>query len=62
MPGVSEWLVIALVVVLLFGAQKLPTTARSLGRSLRIFRSEMNQMKTDAAPVTDPKATTSSND
>ena len=43
----TEWLVILIVVVLLFGAKKLPDTARGLGRSLRIFRSEMRGMSDD---------------
>ena len=32
---------------LLFGATRLPNAARSLGRSMRIFKSEMDEMKTD---------------
>lgn len=35
-----ELLIILLLVVLLFGARKLPDTARGLGRALRIFKSE----------------------
>jgi sec-independent protein translocase protein TatA len=34
-------------VVILFGAKRLPDSARSLGRSLRIFKSEMKDMKND---------------
>ena len=37
--------IIIVVIVLLFGAPKLPGLARSLGQSLRIFRGEMKQMK-----------------
>jgi sec-independent protein translocase protein TatA len=36
----SEWLIIILLVVLLFGAKRLPDAARSIGRSLRIFKAE----------------------
>ncbi|WP_146361949.1 Sec-independent protein translocase subunit TatA [Arthrobacter yangruifuii] len=41
------WQIIVIVVlaVLLFGAPKLPGLARSLGQSLRIFKSEVRQMK-----------------
>ncbi|WP_298073886.1 Sec-independent protein translocase subunit TatA [uncultured Corynebacterium sp.] len=45
--GVPELLIIALVIFLLFGATRLPSAARSLGRSMRIFKSEMDEMKTD---------------
>ena len=36
----SEWLILILVIVLLFGARRLPDAARGLGRSLRIFKAE----------------------
>jgi sec-independent protein translocase protein TatA len=40
--GLRPWHIIVLVVVLilLFGAKKLPDAARGLGRSLRIFKAE----------------------
>jgi sec-independent protein translocase protein TatA len=38
--GAPEILLILLVVVLLFGAKKLPELARGSGRALRIFKSE----------------------
>ena len=40
---------ILLVVVLLFGAKKLPDVARSLGKSARILKSEAKAMKNDGA-------------
>ena len=46
-PGPLEIIVIALLVVLLFGFKKLPDAARSIGRSARVFKSEMNEMKND---------------
>lgn len=47
--NLSGWhlLIILAVVLLLFGAPKLPGLARSLGQSMRIFRSEVKQMKDD---------------
>ena len=42
--------ILVLVIALLFGAKRLPDAARGLGRSLRIFKSEVKQMKDD-----DPK-------
>lgn len=38
-------LIIVAVVLLLFGAPKLPGLARSLGQSMRIFKSEVKTMK-----------------
>lgn len=47
MPRGQELIVILIVVAVLFGAKRLPDSARSLGRSLRIFKSEMKEMKED---------------
>ena len=40
-------IVLILLVVLLFGAKRLPDAARSIGRSMRIFKSEVKEMKDD---------------
>lgn len=42
-----HWAILAVVVVLLFGAKKLPDAARSLGKSMRIFKSELREMQTE---------------
>ncbi|MFB7510670.1 Sec-independent protein translocase subunit TatA [Streptomyces sp. NPDC050743] len=47
-----EIIIIAAVVLLLFGAKRLPDAARGLGKSLRIFKSEVSAMKTDSAQAT----------
>ncbi|SEE67300.1 sec-independent protein translocase protein TatA [Streptomyces sp. 3213] len=55
--GLEPWhlLVVAIVVILLFGSKKLPEAARGLGKSMRILKSEAKAMKTDdlatAAPA-----------
>jgi TatA/E family protein of Tat protein translocase len=43
----SHILILLIVVLVLFGAKRLPDSARSLGRSMRIFKSEMKEMNTD---------------
>ena len=43
--GAPEIILIIVVILLLFGATKLPELARSVGRSMRIFKSEVNEMK-----------------
>ncbi len=57
------WHIVIIIVlaIVLFGAPKLPGMARSVGQSLRIFRSEVKQMKEEngtpdagADPVSDP--------
>ncbi len=42
--------------VLLFGARKLPDAARSIGQSLRIFKSEMRAAGEEASPPPQPAA------
>jgi sec-independent protein translocase protein TatA len=42
-----HWVVIAILVIALFGYKKLPDAARSLGRSLRIFKTEIKGMTED---------------
>ncbi|MSW02812.1 MAG: twin-arginine translocase TatA/TatE family subunit [Actinobacteria bacterium] len=43
----SHILILLIVVLVLFGAKRLPDSARSLGRSMRIFKSEMKEMNVD---------------
>jgi len=49
--GLEGWhfIIIAVVFVLLFGAKKLPDSAKSIAKSLKIFKSEMkdNESKDD---------------
>lgn len=45
-------LVVVLVMVVLFGSKKLPDTARALGKSMRILKSEARAMKADGAGET----------
>src|SRR5689334_16000111 len=45
--GTPELIIIALVLVLLFGASKLPELARGSGRALRIFKAETKGLLDD---------------
>ena len=49
-----QWLILLLILLLLFGATKLPRLARSLGESARIFKSEVKTMQ-DKDQDEDPK-------
>ncbi|MFJ4045166.1 Sec-independent protein translocase subunit TatA [Microbacterium sp. NPDC089987] len=58
LAGLNGWhLVILLVVILLlFGAAKLPALAKSMGQSARVFKGEMKAMREeDAADTTKKK-------
>ncbi|MGH3786146.1 MAG: twin-arginine translocase TatA/TatE family subunit [Pseudonocardiaceae bacterium] len=50
-PGGWELVLILGVLVLLFGATKLPTAARSIGQSMRIFKAEMGAKDKPTAPT-----------
>jgi len=43
----THLLLILLVLILLFGAKRLPDSARSLAKSLKIFKSEMKDINKD---------------
>ena len=45
MPGGSEWILIILVVLLLFGGRKIPELMRGLGRGIREFQDAKNNVK-----------------
>jgi sec-independent protein translocase protein TatA len=47
-----HWVIVIAVFVLLFGAKKLPDAARSLGKSMRIFKSEIKEMQAESKPDT----------
>ena len=51
----SPWkiLIVAVVIIVLFGSRKLPDAARSLGKSMRILKTEVQGMHDDepAAPA-----------
>lgn len=49
-----HFLIIVLVILLLFGATRLPALAKSIGQSTKIFRKEM----AEATAPTEPAATT----
>ncbi|MFD8721415.1 Sec-independent protein translocase subunit TatA [Streptomyces sp. NPDC059629] len=51
--GLEPWhlLIVAIVFIVLFGSRKLPDSARALGKSMRILKSEARAMKSDEAPL-----------
>ncbi|MFJ9389398.1 twin-arginine translocase TatA/TatE family subunit [Nocardioides sp. NPDC101246] len=45
MPQGAEWLIILAIVILVFGAAKLPELARGTGQALRIFKTETKGLR-----------------
>ncbi|MFE3035729.1 Sec-independent protein translocase subunit TatA [Streptomyces canus] len=52
--GAPEIILILVVIILLFGAKKLPDMARSLGKSARILKSEAKAMKDEGSSTATP--------
>ncbi|MCT9000893.1 twin-arginine translocase TatA/TatE family subunit [Microbacterium memoriense] len=54
--GLTGWHLLALVIIilLLFGAAKLPALAKSVGQSARVFKGEMKAMKEEDASSATP--------
>jgi len=47
--GKPEILILLIVILVLFGAKRLPGAARSLGQSMRIFKAETKGLRSDDA-------------
>lgn len=45
MPGMGEWILIGLVVLIFFGARKIPEFARGLGKGIREFKDAVKDVK-----------------
>lgn len=47
MPGGSEWIIIVLAVLILFGGRKIPEFMRGLGRGMREFKDAKDNIKSE---------------
>lgn len=45
MPGMGEWVVIGLFVLIFFGAKKIPEFAKGLGKGIREFKDALKDVK-----------------
>ena len=55
MPGGTELLIIFGIIVLLFGAKKIPDLAKGLGKGIKNFKAEMKDDGTEVAASEEPK-------
>ena len=51
-----HWIVILVLLILLFGANKLPDIASNLGQSLKVFKKEVKELREDDAAQQKPPA------
>lgn len=45
LPSGSEWIIIALVILLLFGGKKIPELMKGLGKGVKSFKDGVNEAK-----------------
>ncbi len=53
LPSGSEWIIIALVILLLFGGKKIPELMRGLGKGVKSFKDGVNEAKEEINKVDD---------
>lgn len=53
--SISHWLVVLAIVVLLFGAKKIPELAKGLGQGIKNFKDEMKDNSGETASAEQPK-------
>lgn len=56
--GPSQLLIIGVVIIILFGASRLPATAKGLGQALRIFKKEVRDDEKPNADATTAESST----
>lgn len=49
-------LILLIVLIVLFGAKRLPDVARSIGQSMKVFKKEVSDLQQDDEPVSPPSA------
>ncbi|MEA3371586.1 MAG: twin-arginine translocase TatA/TatE family subunit [Campylobacterota bacterium] len=55
MPGGTELLIVLAIVVLLFGAKKIPELAKGFGKGIKNFKEEMKENENEVASTDEPK-------
>jgi sec-independent protein translocase protein TatA len=60
-PGISEWVLIILAVLILFGGRKIPEFMRGLGKGIREFNDAKNNVRKELEDGISETPRTSSN-
>jgi|TARA_B100000963_G_scaffold54477_1_gene42654 sec-independent protein translocase protein TatA len=57
LPGGGEWIIIALVILILFGGRKIPELMRGLGSGIKEFKkaTKDDQLKSEDNKINEPK-------
>ncbi len=60
--GAPEVIALVLIIILLFGAKRLPDTARSIGQSLKIFKKSVRDDEDEKKAAEPPQITATSSE
>lgn len=52
LPSGSEWIIIALIILLLFGGKKIPELMKGLGKGVKSFKDGVNEAKSEINEAT----------
>ena len=52
MPGMSEWVIILIIVLVLFGAKKIPELAKGIGTGIKDFKKAIKEDEEEPKQVT----------
>ena len=55
MPGGTEWIIILVIVLLLFGGRKIPELMKGIGKGVRGFKDGLKEIETDINSEETPK-------
>lgn len=58
----SHIIVLVIVLIIVFGAAKLPEIAKSIGQSAKVFKKEMKELADDVPPEQLPEGESASDD
>ena len=53
LPSGSEWIIIAMIFLLLFGGKKIPELMRGLGKGVKSFKEGVNEAKEEISKAKD---------
>ena len=53
LPSGSEWVIIALLILLLFGGKKIPELMKGLGKGVKSFKDGVNEAKEEITKAKD---------
>ncbi len=59
MPGMTEWLIILAIVLVLFGAKKIPELAKGLGTGIKDFKKAVSEEEKEQEDTADTKKVSS---